>query len=197
MGKRIFTQWPQAYNEKATYIGPVFKGGNESIRRGDSQHVFVTVGTRLEPFVRLLRGVEELARKGVIKERVVVQAGHTGFRSDYVDVFDFCHRERIDDLIVNASYVITQESAGIGTQCLRYKRPFIVVPREYRFGEVPAQDDMKEDLHYRLQELGYTKVVRNVEELAIAIGEIPNLKVGFPFNNSLAIAMLRKAVEEV
>jgi UDP-N-acetylglucosamine transferase subunit ALG13 len=193
---KIYTQWKDPQNENAVYIGPIFKQQENRNKRHDSNYVFATVGTRDEPFTRLIKGVEDLVKKGIIKEKVVVQAGHTKYSSDHVEVFDFCMPEKIDELILNAKYVITQESAGIGTQCLKYRTKFIVMPRDYQYGELPTKSDMKEDLHYRLEELGYTKVVRNTNELEKAIVNIDRLKIGFEFNNSMAISNLQKAMEE-
>ena len=177
------------------YIGPIFKQQEDYNKHNDSKYIFVTVGTRIEPFTRLLKGVEDLVEKGSIKERVIMQAGHTKYSSDHVEIFDFCTPEKIDDLILNARYVITQESAGIGAQCLKYRRKFVVMPRDYQYGELPTKSDMKEDLHYKLEELGYTKVVRNTDELEKAILSIDTLKTGFNFDNSLAIQTLKKIIE--
>ncbi len=192
----IYTQWKDPHNENAVYIGPIFKPPPPCKKKRDSKYVFVTLGTRDEPFMRLIEGVEELVKKGAIKEKVVVQAGHTKYRSDLLEIFDFCGPEKIDELILNARYVITQESAGIGTQCMKYKTKFIVMPRLYRNGELPTKSDMKEDLHYRLEELGYTTVVRNTGELEQAVLNVHRLKTGFDFNNSMAISNLHTALEE-
>jgi UDP-N-acetylglucosamine transferase subunit ALG13 len=156
-GNKIFTQWEDLKNEKAIYIGPIFKNSGKYSKCRDSEYVFVTVGTRIEPFTRLLKGVEDLVKKGSIKERVIMQVGHTKFSSDYVEIFDWCAPEKIVDLILNATYVITQESAGIGAQCLKCQTRFIVMPRDYEYGELPTKRDMKEDLHYKLEELGLQK----------------------------------------
>jgi UDP-N-acetylglucosamine transferase subunit ALG13 len=194
-GNRIYTQWEGPENENAIYIGPIFKQQENSDKYGDSKYIFVTVGTRRHPFTRLLKGVEDLVKKGNIREKVVIQAGHTKYSSDYVEVFDFCTPEMINGFILNAKYVITQESAGIGTLCLKYRTKFIVMPREYQYGELPVKSDMKEDLHYKLEELGYTKVVRNTEEMEHAIRNIDQLKIGFNFDNTLAIQTLKQIIE--
>jgi UDP-N-acetylglucosamine transferase subunit ALG13 len=193
---KIYTQWEDPQDGNAIYIGPVFKQQENSNKYDDSKYIFVTVGTRSEPFTRLLKGVEDLVKKGHIKEKVVIQAGYTKYSSDYFEVFDFCTPEMINELILNARYVITQESAGIGTLCLKYRTRFIVMPRDYQYGELLAKSEMKEDLHYKLEELGYTKVVRNTNELEKAIENIDNLKVGFHFDNSLAIQTLRNIIEK-
>lgn len=54
---------------------------------------------------------------------------------------------------------------------------------------------MKEDLHLKLEELGYTKVVRNTDELEKAIERLEELKVGFHFDNTLAIRTLKALIE--
>ena len=193
---RIYTQWQDGGNKNAIYIGPIFKRDGMPYKSPIHDYVFVTVGTRDEPFPRLLKGIEDLVAKGVIREKVVVQAGHTRFISNRVEIFEFCAPERINELILNARYVITQESAGIGTQCLKHGTRFIVMPRDYGYGELPAKSDMKEDLHHKLEELGYTRVVNNTDELEEAIQNVENLRIGFDFDNKLAISTLREAVEE-
>lgn len=194
-GNQIFTQWEDSRNGKALYIGPIFKNAGEVKKNHDHDYVFVTVGTRTEPFTRLIKAVEELVKKGIIKERVVVQAGHTKYASKCLEVFDFCTPAEIDELIINAKYVLTQESAGIGTKCLKSNTKFVVMPRNYRYGELPAQSDMNEDLHFKLEEMGYTKVVNNFSELRNAIRQIDKLKIEFDFDNSLAIDTLTQILK--
>jgi UDP-N-acetylglucosamine transferase subunit ALG13 len=194
-GNRIYTQWEDSQNENTVYIGPIFKQQEDRNKCDDSKYIFITVGTRNEPFTRLLKGVEDLVRKGAIKEKVIVQAGHTKYKSDCLEVFDFCPPKKIDEFIIDARYVITQESAGIGTQCLKSKTKFIVMPREYQYGELPTKSDMNEDLHFKLEKLGYTRVVRNKEELEKAIENIDSLKVGFHFDNTLALQTLKQIIE--
>ena len=109
---RIYSQWEDGQNAHADYIGPIFKPQEAFQKKADANYVFITVGTRDEPFTRLLRAVEDLIEKGVIREKVIVQAGHTKYSSNRMELFDFCKPEKIDDLILNARYVITQESAG-------------------------------------------------------------------------------------
>jgi UDP-N-acetylglucosamine transferase subunit ALG13 len=195
-GNKIYTQWEDPQNDRAIYIGPIFKQQENSNKSDDSKYIFVTVGTRPDPFTRLLKGVEDLARKGTIKEKVIMQAGHTEFSSDCLEVFNFCTPEKINEFVLNARYVITQESAGIGTLCLKYRTRFIVMPRDYQYGELPTKSDMNEDLHHKLEELGYTRVVRNTAELEKAIQNIDQLKVGFKFDNTRAVQTLTNIIEK-
>jgi UDP-N-acetylglucosamine transferase subunit ALG13 len=191
----IFCQW-ESTKKNAVYIGPIFKAGAQLEKPSEASHVFVTVGTRTEPFSRLLSAVDQLVAEGSITDKVVVQAGHTTFRSPNLTVFPFCSPDEIDDLILRARYVITQESAGIGTKCLRSNTRFVVMPRNYAYGELPARSDMKEDLHLRLEQLGYTRVVHDVSQLREAIRKADAIRTGFAFDNTLAITTLKRALEE-
>ena len=190
LGHPVLSQWEDGQNERVTYIGPIFKTYERKAPKPKLGHIFVTVGTRSEPFTRLIQSVEDLVRKGVIQNRVIVQAGHTSYRSDHLEIFDFCSQDEIDSLIDGADFVITQESAGIGNKCLKLETPFLVMPREYRYRELPSKSDMNEDLHWKLQNLGYTKVVTNRLELESAIRQLNDIKTGFVFDNSRAVRTL-------
>jgi hypothetical protein len=69
------------------------------------------------------------------------------------------------------------------------------MPRDYEYDELPAKSDMNEDLHLKLEQMGYTKVVNNFSELQNAIRQINNIKTGFDFDNKVAIATLTRMIE--
>jgi UDP-N-acetylglucosamine transferase subunit ALG13 len=192
----VFRQWETHDDRNAVYVGPVFRGVDGFCKDTDSDYIFVTLGTREESFSRLIASVEELVKKGTIRERVVVQAGHTKHESSRLEIFDFCTPEEMEELIRNGKYVITQESAGVGTTCLKYQTRFLVMPRDYIYGELPSQSDMMEDLHLKLEEMGYTRVVHDAKELEEAIGEIDRLLTGFEFDNGLVTSRLTQIMEE-
>src|ERR1035437_66870 len=195
-GLKIYTQWENKTNDKAEYIGPVFRSNIlENISEKEFNYIFVTLGTRNEQFIRLIKAIEQLKKRGVITKTIKVQAGFTKYKSDVMEIFDFCSQKEIDELICNSEFVITQESAGVVTKCLKMKKRFIVMPRDYSFGELPTKSDMKEDLQYKLEEMGYTKVVNSAEQMEAAINNIKEIKLGYPFDNNLAIKKLNKLVE--
>lgn len=196
-GIKIYKQWNNNLNNKAEYIGPVFKS-MESVNNynQESNYIFVTLGTRSEQFIRLIKSIEVLKRKGVITKKIIVQAGYTKYESNVLDIFDFCSQKEMDELILNSDFIITQESAGVATKCLKMKKKFIVMPRDYEFGELPSKSDMNEDLQFKLEELGYTKVVSCVEQLELAINSINEIKIGYLFDNKFAINKLNELVEK-
>ena len=193
----FYTQWKNNERKNVSYIGPIFKEERINLkkRKLSNDYIFVTVGTREEPFTRLISAVETLKKRDVLKEDIIIQVGYTKYVSNEMKIFDFCSPQKIDYLIYNARLVITQESSGIGSKCLRFNTKFIVMPRDYKFGELPAKSDMKEDLHIELEKQGYTKVVNNTKELKDAINNINKIKNDFKFNNRYAINKLIKLLK--
>ena len=150
------------YYKKAIYGGPIFDfSGVEDIQKDD--YILVIVGTRREPFTRLVKTVDHLKRQGLISNRVIIQRGHTPYKPKYCDYFDFCSLEEIEDYIKKAKLVVTQESSGVVSTCLKYQTQFIIVPRVSTLGEIPP--GITEDLHLHLEEMGFTHVVNNVNDL--------------------------------
>jgi UDP-N-acetylglucosamine transferase subunit ALG13 len=194
-GQKIYTQWEHNPKDNTEFIGPIFNSVISDHKRTNiTDYIFVTLGTRSEQFSRLLKIIEELKIKGMITNYIKVQAGFTKYKSDLMEIFDFCSQKEIDELIFNSAFIITQESAGIVTKCLKMDKKFIVMPRDYSYGELPSKSDMEEDLQYKLEDMGYTKVVNNSEQMALAIKNINNMKLGFNFNNCLAIKKLKELI---
>ena len=50
--------------------------------------ILVTLGTQDKTFVRLLDEIDKLINKGIIKDKVIVQAGFTKYSSDNMEIFD-------------------------------------------------------------------------------------------------------------
>lgn len=197
LGYPVYVQWEKLGLKNTIYLGPVFERVNNiPLQNKKDEIIFVTLGTRKEQFKRLLEYLNELAKQGLVKDKVIVQAGYTEYKSQHLTTFGFCSPEEIDNYIANSKYVITQESAGIATKCLKFNKKFIVVPRDYKYNELPTESDMNEDLQYKLEKLGYTKVATNLEELKKAIEKLEEIEVGFEFDNTLAIETLKSVIEE-
>ena len=50
--------------------------------------ILVMLGTQNNSFHRLLEKIEGLIKKNIISDKVIVQAGYTKFKSDYMQIFD-------------------------------------------------------------------------------------------------------------
>ena len=195
----ILSQWDEIKHKNVRSIGSIIGEQmpvSQFLEGGTSPDlVFVTLGTRSQSFPRIVEAVKALIKDNVIKEKVVIQLGSTKFQTYPTEAFDFCSPSEIDKLIGSSKYIITQESAGIVTKCLKLGKRFIVMPRDYKYKELPTKSDMNEDLHFRLAEMGFTYVVHDKEQLKEAILKVDQLKTGFHFDNSRAVDFLRKLIE--
>lgn len=96
---------------------------------------FVTVGTALEPFSRLLDEVARLARAGCLPRPVIVQHGNTPFQSADCVAKAFVDRAEFQDHICQAQLVITHGGLTV-LQALHHGKVPVVMPRRGCYGEV-------------------------------------------------------------
>lgn len=97
--------------------------------------IFVVLGTHELPFDRLLKEIDKLILAGKINEEVLVQAGHTKFRSERMKFFDFTTYEHMAELYREASLIITHGGTGSITMGMKMGKKVIAVPRLVKYGE--------------------------------------------------------------
>jgi UDP-N-acetylglucosamine transferase subunit ALG13 len=97
--------------------------------------VLVTLGTQDKPFTRLLDGVEKAVREGDITEPVIVQAGHTPYHSDDLEVFGLIDGPRLEQYVRECSLLITHGGVGSIMAGLRNHKKVIAMARLTRYGE--------------------------------------------------------------
>ena len=126
--------------------------------------IFVTVGTQLAPFDRLLRAVSALS----LDDDVVVQYGISSVRPEGAVCVDFLPFDAYLEHIRRARIVIAH--AGVGSTMmalLNGKRP-IVMPRIGEFGEEEA-DSHQREFARRLSDAGLVILVEDPAELVDAV----------------------------
>lgn len=74
--------------------------------------ILITLGTQDKQFTRLLSVVQNEIDKGNIKDKVIVQAGHTKFESNDMEIFDLIDREKFSNLISECDVLITHGGVG-------------------------------------------------------------------------------------
>lgn len=97
--------------------------------------IFVVLGTHELPFDRLLEEIDQQIRSGNINEQVLVQAGHTKYRSPEMDFIDFTTYDEMTKLYEEASFIITHGGTGSITMGVKMGKKVIAVPRRMKYGE--------------------------------------------------------------
>ena len=107
----------------------------------------------------MIREVEKLANR----HEIIVQAGHTEYSSDKMEIFDFISGVKLKALYEKADYVVTHGGAGSMFQAIEFKKKAIVFPRLQKYGE--HVDDHQLQLAVKLESLGYLMVFHDGDEM--------------------------------
>ncbi|SDM54787.1 PssE/Cps14G family polysaccharide biosynthesis glycosyltransferase [Sediminibacillus halophilus] len=97
--------------------------------------ILVVLGTHELPFTRLLDEVDRLKQERIIKEEVIVQHGHTPYKSEQLTLKPFVSYEEMDALYEDAGLVITHAGTGSVITGLRKGKTVIAAPRLKKYGE--------------------------------------------------------------
>lgn len=108
---------------------------SKSSVRGDYILILVLLGTHELPFTRLITEVERLKIKGIIKEEIIIQNGHTKYDSDVLTLKSFVSFDEMDRLYEESRLVITHAGTGSVISGLKKGKTVIAAPRLQKYGE--------------------------------------------------------------
>ena len=97
--------------------------------------ILVMLGTQDKSFERLLKMVSSEIEKGNIKEKVIVQAGYTQYKSPNMEIFDLIDAKKLDQLIKESSLIITHGGVGSIISSLKQNKNVIACPRLKKYKE--------------------------------------------------------------
>ena len=157
--------------------------------------ILVTLGTQDKTFVRLLEKINQLIDQGLIKDKVVVQAGFTKYSSDNMEIFDLISQDEFNNLMSKADLVITHGGVGNIISALEKNKKVIAVPRLAKYGE--HINDHQTQIIAKFNDLGYIIGLQDVDELDRAIKEVKNFKPQkFVHDNSKMLSLVSKLIDE-
>ena len=136
--------------------------------------ILVTLGTQDKKFARLLEAVQKQIELGIIKDRVVVQAGCTDFKSDDMEIFDLIPMEEFDKLIKECDVLITHGGVGSIIAGLKNNKKVIAAARLSEFKEHTNNHQLQ--IIENFSDSGYILALNNFDELGDIIKNIKNFK---------------------
>lgn len=180
------------YGKKAQYWGGLFEvsGLKKRIRDEKGDMIFVIVGMHYQGFERLVRKMDEIA--GKIREKVVMQVGHTQCEPKNAEYFRFKDYQETKKLIKNARILVCQAAMTI-IDSLMEGTPVIAVPRLKKFGE--HMNDHQLIFAKKLKESGLISVIENIDELESAISNFKPVTTKTIVVNPELIKNLRQFIE--
>ena len=127
--------------------------------------IFVTVGTQIQPFNRVIKEIDILKQEGVIAEEVFIQLGHSTYIPENCNYSKLISFEKMQENFKNADIVITHGTPASVINALRNGTIPIVIPRQKKYGE---------DINDR--QVDFTKEVER-KKIIIPIYNIKELKL--------------------
>lgn len=125
--------------------------------------IFVTLGTQDKSFKRLLKAVEKEKINGNIKEKVIVQAGYTKYKSDVMEVFDTISKDEFEEYMEQASLIITHGGVGSILTALELNKKVIAAPRLSKYKE--HTNDHQKQIVNEFEKEGYILALRDFTKL--------------------------------
>lgn len=157
--------------------------------------ILVTLGTQDKTFVRLLDEIDKLINKGIIQDKVIVQAGFTKYSSDNMEIFDLIPQDEFNNLMSKADLVITHGGVGNIISALEKNKKVIAVPRLAKYKE--HINDHQTQIIAKFSALGYIIGLQDVDELENAFKKVKKFKPQkFVHDNSKMLNLVSQLIDK-
>lgn len=156
--------------------------------------IFVTLGTQDKSFSRLLETVQRQIDLGNIKDRVVVQAGYTKFKSDNMEIFDLVSIDDFNKYMDECDLLITHGGVGSIIDGLKRNKKIIAAARLRKYNE--HTNDHQLQIVDTFSNNGYILKLDDFDELDKVLEKIETFKPRkFVFNNENFVLKLKEYID--
>ena len=99
--------------------------------------IFVILGTQDKKFTRLLDAIQKKIDEGKIskKEKIIVQAGCTRYKSKNMQIIDYMPLREFEDYVDKADIIICHAGVGTILTALKKGKKIIAAARLKKYGE--------------------------------------------------------------
>lgn len=136
--------------------------------------IFVTVGTHEQQFNRLIKKIDELKEKNIIKDDVYIQIGYSTYEPKYCQYKKLLSYDEMNDMYHKADIIITHGGPASFMKALELKKIPIVVPRQEKFDE-HVNDHQVEFVKLVEERFGNIIGIYNINDLEGSIIEFNNI----------------------
>ncbi|KAA9015478.1 PssE/Cps14G family polysaccharide biosynthesis glycosyltransferase [Niallia endozanthoxylica] len=158
--------------------------------------IFVVLGTFELPFDRLLKEVDKQISAGNIKEEVLVQAGHTKYRSNQMEFIDFTTYEHMAELYRESNLIITHGGTGSITMGMKMGKKMIAVPRLVKYGE--HNDNHQIEIVRQFHQTGHILSWDDNTDMSVVLKEVETFKPApFKSGNKEILNILRNFIDGI
>ncbi|MGN1337970.1 MAG: PssE/Cps14G family polysaccharide biosynthesis glycosyltransferase [Candidatus Coprovivens sp.] len=157
--------------------------------------ILVTLGTQDKPFTRLLDAVQQLIDKGIIEDKVVVQAGCSKYESKDMEIFDLIPMDDFDRLMSECDLLITHGGVGSIVSGLNKNKKVIAIPRLAKYGE--HVNDHQKQIIDNFNKKEYIIGIEETDELEDALNKVKKFKPKkYKSNRDNMIKLITELIEK-
>jgi UDP-N-acetylglucosamine transferase subunit ALG13 len=157
--------------------------------------IFVTLGTQDKDFSRLLKAIDREIEKGTIKEKVIVQAGHTKYESKNMEIFDLMPTDEFNEIVAKCSLLITHGGVGNILTGIKKGKTVIAAARLKKFKE--HTNDHQKQIIGEFVKQGYILELKDFGKLGKMIEKAKKFKANkFKSNTNNMIKLLEDYIIE-
>ncbi len=157
--------------------------------------IFVTLGTQDKSFHRLLEAIDKAIEKEEIKEKVIVQAGHTKYESKNMEIFDLISPDEFSKLIDECDILITHGGVGSILTAVKKGKKVIAAARLKKYKE--HTNDHQKQIIKEFEKEGYLVELKDFNQLGKTLKKIEKFKQKkFKSNTKEMIKLIENLVEE-
>jgi UDP-N-acetylglucosamine transferase subunit ALG13 len=154
--------------------------------------IFVTIGTHYKDFSRFVKRIDEIAP--FIKDKIVVQIGHTKYIPKNCESFDFA--PSLNPYYKKANIVVMHGGSSVWEFMYQYNKPLIVVPRQSKYGE--HVNDHQVDFAEYVEKTFGIKSIYEMDDLTADLLNRYNKKIKFnPSNLKNLQKFLKLSINQV
>ncbi len=158
--------------------------------------ILVTLGTQDKHFTRLVKEIDRLKEKKVIKEKVLVQLGFTKYESKNLETFDLIEPDKLNQLIEDASLIITHGGVGSILSGIRHNKKVIAIPRLEKYKE--HTNDHQLQIVNEFYNAGYILKCENIEDLANVLKDVKTFKPKkFKSNTANMVKLIENFIDNI
>lgn len=158
--------------------------------------ILVTLGTQDKSFERLLKAIDREIERGIIEERVIVQAGVTKYESEYMEIFDLIPSDEFEKLIKKCDLLITHGGVGSILAGLNHNKKVIAAARLSKYNE--HVNDHQLQIIEKFSKEKYILALKDFEKLGKLIEKAQDFKPKkFESNTNNMINMIEDYIDNL
>lgn len=157
--------------------------------------IFVILGTQDKSFDRLLKAIDKQIDNGKIKEKVIVQAGSTVYKSKNMKIYDLLPIKKFNKYIEESDFIITHGGVGSILDGLKNNKKIIAIPRLSEYNE--HENNHQEQIINEFVKQKYILTCSDLDKLDKTLEKVKNFEPKkYIGNNDKIINIIDKYIDK-